>query len=79
MDQVKEYPMTYPHKRTTDEGNTELDCQLCGEKMGFVMPDDWYEYGNEKCAEMYSPEWPEDSKSVICHAQCGIELGLDIA
>lgn len=43
-------------------------CEICGEEIQRYLP----------MAEMYDPKQPElDSK--ICHAECGLNAGLDIA
>lgn len=42
------------------------DCELCGEPQ-FELDDD--------LAEMYKPGSP----SVLCHAQCGLDAGLELA
>lgn len=46
-------------------------CEICGER--------WAETGDEEIAEMWDRDWPDDRPAVICHAQCGIDKGYDIA
>lgn len=43
----------------------QLECELCGERL------------DDEVAEMYNPKVPVDS--VICHGQCGIDNGLEVA
>jgi hypothetical protein len=37
------------------------------------------EPADAEMAEMYDPSWPDDRPSVFCHAQCGIDAGLELA
>jgi hypothetical protein len=46
----------------------QKDCDVCGEEL---KP-------NDEVAEMYDPE-DDDGDPVICHAQCGLDKGLEIA
>jgi hypothetical protein len=43
-------------------------CDICGE-----LFDD-----NSQKAEMFDPEEPTD-ESVICHAECGLQKGFEVA
>lgn len=47
-------------------------CEICGEQIG----------ESEEAAEMYDPawgDWQPDKPNVICHAQCGLNLGFEVA
>jgi hypothetical protein len=48
------------------------DCDICGEPLGGP---------NAEVAEMFDPECTDMNVSnhVICHAQCGIDRGLEVA
>lgn len=46
---------------------TETHCEICGERF---RP-------NDEQAEMYDPD--SDAGSVICHAQCGLWKGFEVA
>ena len=51
----------------TTQGFTETHCEICGERF---RP-------NDERAEMYNPE--SDEQSVICHADCGLWRGYEVA
>ena len=42
-------------------------CELCGERF----------YATDERAEMYDPT--KDEQSVLCHAQCGLSRGMEVA
>lgn len=46
-------------------------CDLCGEPINWENP-------NCEAAEMWDPTKP-DENSVICHADCGLNAGLELA
>lgn len=48
-----------------------LRCGICGEALRWESP-------YEEAAEMYDPTKP-DEPSVVCHGQCGIDRGLQVA
>lgn len=43
------------------------DCGICGEP------------ADNEMGEFFTPDWPDDKPSVIAHAQCGIDAGLELA
>lgn len=45
-----------------------MPCDICGESIAF----------SDEHAEMYDPKNPS-SDSVVCHADCGLGRGLEIA
>ena len=54
-------------EREFERGYGEGACEICGEP------------ADNEMGEIYSPEWPDDKPSVIAHAQCGIDAGLEVA
>jgi hypothetical protein len=56
----------HPSARVTEPW---YGCDICGEPLD---PD------NDEQAEMFNPNNP-DAATVICHAQCGLNQGMEIA
>jgi len=44
-------------------------CEICGERIR----------SDEAMAEMYDPKAPATVDSVICHAECGLGKGYEVA
>jgi len=70
-----EYQLTIVQSQSAEVD--ESRCGLCGEV--FKDEDDPDRgTGSDERAEMYDPD-DEDADSVICHAQCGLSAGYEVA
>lgn len=64
-------PLLQPH-RTNEDGET-TECQICGEPADDEMGEFWVE------PDPATPPPGSDGYSVIAHAQCGLDHGLETA